>query len=80
MVWAIECCAQIVHPERSGIHELMELANSVKIPTRMVIELSGEATVDLGYAWGLDDAFKTVTKHFPTGIRATVLKRYRSLA
>ena len=77
---AIECCAPIALSDRAEIHELVELANRVKIPARRVIESSGEAIVDLGYAWGLDNAFKMVTKHVPAGMRATVLDRYRSLA
>ena len=77
---AIECCAPILLSDRFRIHELVELTNRNKIPTRRTIESSGEAIVDLGYAWGLDNAFKMVTKHVPAGMRATVLNRYRSLA
>jgi len=77
---AIECCAPILLSDESGIHELVELANRVKIPARRVIEPLGKVTVDLGYAWGLDNAFKMVTKHVPARLRGTVLDRYRSLA
>ena len=77
---AIECCAPIVLSGGSGIHELVELANKIKIPTRRVIEASGEATVDLGYAGGLDGAFKMVTKHVPAGTKGPALDRYRSLS
>ena len=76
---AIECCAPIVLSDSDGIHELVELANKFKIPTRRVMEPSGEAIVDLGYAWGLDTAFKMVTKHLPAGMRGIALDRYRSL-
>ena len=76
---AIECCAPVVISDGDRIHELVELANRVKIPTRRVIESSGEAIVDLGYAWGLDNAFKMVTKHVPAGMRGLALDRYRSL-
>ena len=76
----IECCAPIVLSDRSGIHELLELANRVKIPTRREIEPSGQAIVDLGYAWGLDNAFGMVTKHLRAGMRRTALDRYRSLS
>ena len=76
---AIECCAPIVLSDGSTIHEVVELANRVKIPTRREIEQSGEATIDLGYAWGLDNAFGMVTKHLPAGMRRTALDRYRSL-
>ena len=76
---AIECCAPIVISDRDGIHELVELANNYKFPTRRVIESSGEAIVDLGYARGLDNAFKMVTKHLPANIRGIALDRYRSL-
>ena len=76
---AIECCAPIVLSDRDGIHELVELANRVKIPTRRVMELSGEAIVDLGYAWGLGNAFKMVTKRLPAGMARLALDRYRSL-
>ena len=55
---AIECCAPILLSDESRIHELVELANRAKIPTRSVIEPFGDVTVDLGYAWGLDNAFK----------------------
>ncbi len=76
---AIECCAPIVLSDGSSIHELVELANRVKIPTRREIEPSGEAIVDLGYAWGLDNAFGMVTKHLPARMRGPALDRYRSL-
>lgn len=76
---AIECCAPIVLSDGTTIHELVELANRVKIPTRREIEPSGEAIVDLGYAWGLDNAFRIVTKHLPSGMRRTAVERYRSL-
>ena len=76
---AIECCAPVVLSDGSKIHELVELANRVKIPTRREIEPSGEAIIDLGYAWGLDNAFGMVTKHLPAGMRRTALDRYRSL-
>ena len=62
---AIECCAPVVISDADGIHELVELAVGFKIPARRVIEAAGEATVDLGYAWGLGNAFKMVTKHVP---------------
>ena len=62
-----------------GIHELVELANRNKIPARRVIEASGEATVDLRYAWGLDNAFNMVTKHLTAGKARRALDRYRSL-
>lgn len=75
----IECCAPIVISDGDRIHELLELANRVKIPTRREIEPSGEAIVDLGYAWGLDNAFKMVTKHLPAGMARLALDRYRSL-
>ena len=76
---AIECCAPIVISDRDGIHELVELSNRNKIPARRVMESSGEAIVDLGYAWGLDNAFKMVTKHLPADMRGNALDRYRSL-
>ncbi len=75
---AIECCAPIVISDRAGIHELVELSNKNKIPTRRAIESSGEAIVDVGYAWGLHSALKMVTKCLPTG-SGTALDRYRSL-
>ena len=76
---AIECCAPIVISDRDGIHELVELSNKNKIPARRVMESSGEAIVDLGYAWGLDNAFKMVIKHLPADMRGNALDRYRSL-
>ena len=75
----IECCTPVVMSDADGIHELVELANRLKIPTRRVIEASGEATVDLGYAWGLDNAFNMVTKYLPAGMAIPALDRYRSL-
>ena len=77
---AIECCAPIVISDRDEIYELVELANKVKFPVRRVIESSGEAIVDIGYAWGLDSAFKMVTRHLPSDKRGNALDRYRSLA
>ena len=56
-----------------------ELSNKNKIPTRRVIEASGKATVDLGYAWGLDNAFKMVTKLLSADVARIALERYRSL-
>ncbi len=76
----IECCTPVVMSDADGIHELVELANRLKILARRVIEASGEATVDLGYAWGLDNAFKMVTKYLPTGMARPALDRYRSLS
>ena len=76
----IECCTPVVISDADGIHELVELASGFKIPTRRVIEASGEAIVDLKYAWGLDNAFNIVTKHLPTGMARPALDRYRSLS
>ena len=76
---AIECCAPVVISDRDEIHELVELSNKNKFPARRVIESSGEAIVDIGYAWGLDSAFKMVTKCLPADKRGIALDRYRSL-
>ena len=76
---AIECCAPVVISDGQRIHELVELANRVKIPVRRIIESSGEAIVDLGYAWGLDNAFRMVSKHLAPGMARCALDRYRSL-
>ena len=76
----IECCAPVVISDADGIHDLVELASRLKIPTRRVIEPSGEATVDLRFAWGLDNAFNIVTRHLPAGMAELALDRYRSLA
>ena len=75
---AIECCAPIVISDRTRIHELVELSNRNKIPVRRIIESSGEAIVDVKYAWGLSSAFKMVTNHLRTDKR-TALDRYRGL-
>ena len=75
---AIECCAPIVISDRAEIHELVELSNRNKIPARRIIESSGEAIVDVNYAWGLRSAFKMVTKHLPRN-KGTALDHYRSL-
>ena len=77
---AIECCAPIVNSDRDGIHELVELANKSKIPERRVTESSREAIVDIGHAWGLDNAFKMVTKRLPADMAGIALDRYRSLS
>ncbi|MDE0105375.1 MAG: hypothetical protein OXN89_23610 [Bryobacterales bacterium] len=77
---AIECCAPILLSDGPGVLGLVDLANRVTIRTRRVIESFGEVTLDLGFAWGLDNAFKMVTKHVPARMRGTVLDRYRSLA
>ena len=76
----IECCAPVVISDRDQIHELLELANRVKIPTRREIEPCGQAIIDLGYVWGLDGAFRMVTKYLPARLRRLALDRYRSLA
>ena len=76
---AIECCTPVVMSDTDGIHELVELANRNKIPTRRVIDPSGEATVDLRCAWGLTNAFKMVTEYLPAGMARRALDRYRSL-
>ena len=75
----IECCAPILISDRNRIHELVELSNNNKVPTRRTIEASGEAIVDLGYAWGLDSAFKMVTACVSRDMRAEALDRYRTL-
>ena len=77
---AIECCAPIVVSDRDGIRELVELSNRNKIPARRTMEASGEAIVDTGNAWGLDNAFKIVAKHLPRDMRARALDRYRRLS
>ena len=69
----IECCAPVVISDGERIHELVELANRNKIPVRRAIESSGEAMVDLGNAWGLDNAFKMVTKHLAAELLAKLL-------
>ena len=76
---AIECCAPIVLSDGDAIHEVVELANRVKTPVRRTTGRFGEAIVDLGFAWGLDSAFKMVTKRFPVGMRGRALDRYRGL-
>ena len=76
---AIECCAPIVISDQDEIYELVELANRNKFPVRRLIESSGEAIVDLGYAWGLDSAFKMVRDCLPADKRGIALDRYRSL-
>ena len=76
---AIECCAPVVISDRDGIHELVELANRSKIPVRRDMESSGDAIVDIGYAWGRDNAFIMVTKFLPTFKHERALKHYRSL-
>ena len=76
---AIECCAPIAVSDKDGICELVELANRNKIPARRVIGTSGEVIVDMGNAWGLDNAFKIVSKHLPRGTKARALDRYRRL-
>ena len=59
---AIECCAPIVISDRAKIYELVEISNRNKIPARRSIEPSGEAIVDVQYAWGLRSALKMVTE------------------
>ena len=75
----IECCTPVVISDAYGIHELVELASGYKIPARRAIEATGEVIVDLGYAWGLHNAFNMVTKHLPAGMARLALDRYRSL-
>ena len=79
----IECCAPILVSDRTGIHELVELSNRNKIPARRCVEASGEATVDIEFAWGLDNAFKPVTGSLTAGntdMKTCALDRYRRLA
>ncbi len=76
---AIECCAPIVLSDRNGIHELVELSNNYKIPARRALESSGDATVDIRYAWGIDSAFRMVTKQLTAARARTAMDRYRSL-
>lgn len=76
----IECCAPILISDRYHIHELVELSNNYKNPTRRTIEASGEAIVNLQYAKGLDSAFKMVSEHVNGTMKYTALDRYRSLA
>ena len=76
---AIECCAPIVLSDANGIHELVELSNNYKIPARRVMESSGDAIVDLRYAWGIDSAFRMVTKRLTVAGSKIAMDRYRSL-
>ena len=86
---AIECCAPVLVSDRSGIHEVVELSNRNKIPARRTMETSGEAILDIGYAWGLDNAFKMVFDNLPKErvvgrskareYKRSALDRYRSL-
>ena len=75
---AIECCAPIAISDRAKIYELVELSNRNKIPVRRAIESSGEAIVNMEYAWGLRSAFKMVTQYLPKD-NGIALDRYRSL-
>ena len=77
---AIECCAPIVISDRDGIHELIELANNLKIPVRRVVESSGDAILDIQRAWGMDNAFKMVTNCLRADLRRIALDRYLSLS
>ena len=77
---AIECCAPILISDSDRICELIELSNRNKIPVRRVMESSGDEIVDIEYAWGLDNAFKIVTKCLPADMAGIALDRYRSLA
>ena len=43
------------------------------------MESSGEVIIDVGYAWGLDSAFRMVADHLPAGMAGFALDRYRSL-
>ena len=76
---AIECCAPIVLSDANGIHELVELSNNYKIPARFITESSGDAIVDLRYAWGIDKAFRMVTKGLTVAGAKIAMDRYRSL-
>lgn len=75
----IECCAPILISDVDGIHELIELANRNKIPTRRTTETAGETIVDIGNAWGWRNAFKIVTQRLPRGKRGRALDLYKSL-
>ena len=80
MGMTIECCTPIVISDGSGIHELIELANKNKIPARRVIEPSGDAIIDVRYAWGRDNAFKMVADCLPQKTKSTgALNHYRRL-
>ncbi len=76
---AIECCAPIIISDRTRIHELVELSNNYKNPTRRKIQASGNAIVDLEYAKGLDSAFRMVSKHLVGTMKHVALDRYRTL-
>ena len=87
---AIECWAPVLISDRAKIHELIELSNNYKNPVRRIVEESGEAIVDIGYAKGLKNAFKIVTKKLPNSTKVgrakakeykdRALNRYRRLA
>ncbi len=78
---AIECCTPVLVSDRGGIHELIELSNKNKIPARRTVETSGEAIVDIRYAWGLNNAFNKVTDNLPSQyMKRRALERYRKLA
>ena len=76
----VECCAPIViSDDKTGIHELVELANDFKYPLRRPVE-SSEVMVDVRHAWGLARAFKMVTDKLQHSDSKTALDRYQSLA
>ena len=76
---SIECCAPVVISDEDGVHELVELSNKNKIPTRRTMEAAGNWIADVGNAWGLNSAFKIVSKCLPPHKRAMALERYRCL-
>ena len=76
---SIECCAPVILSDRDGIHELVELSNDNKIPTRRTMDASRKWIVDIKRARGLDSAFKLVSKRLPQDMRTVALERYRSL-
>ena len=76
---AIECCAPVVVSDRRRVQEVVELSNRNKIPARRTIENSGEGIVDIAYAWGLDGAFRMVSRNLGRGLRRRALDRYRRL-
>ena len=77
---AIECCAPVLVSDRTGIHELVELSNSYKIPARRTVKKSGRTTMDISRAWGLKSAFKMVNERLAPEMGERALDRYRGLA
>ena len=75
---ALENCASVILSDAERIHEVAEVASDTKSLRRRQVQ-SPEVDVNVQRAWGMDSAFKMVSRYMPKEFRGLALERYGSL-